>query len=80
MSPGSKVKIKGNPEGNWLVDCSIVETGPNPAIVISAHQLAKEFLENPDKAKGTYRDKWLIVEGFYSRKNPTVQAVQSRLR
>jgi hypothetical protein len=64
VSPGSRIKILGDCEGNkWLLHCTIVEAGPNPAIVISAQQLAKEFLNDREKANEKYKDKWVHIDG-----------------
>lgn len=68
ISPGSKVKLKGTPAQfsaftGDLYPVVIVEAGANPAIVISAADLAKECSANKDAATEKYKEKWLMIEG-----------------
>jgi hypothetical protein len=67
VSPGSEVKVKGK----WLADtseeilygCVFVELGRNPAVSLTAEDLAKAYAADKKKAKEKYHDQWLIVEG-----------------
>ncbi len=67
ISPGSKVKVRGivpqYAEFPALDSAIIVEAGPNPAMTITAEQLAKELDEDADQTNKRYKDKFLIVEG-----------------
>jgi hypothetical protein len=67
VSAGSKVKMRGVvppfAEFPMLGPSIIVEASPNPAIVISALQLTKEYDDEPKKTVERYKDKYLIVEG-----------------
>jgi hypothetical protein len=67
VSPGSKVKLRGKvPEFGLpcdLVGAEIVEAGPDPAVVISAQQLAKEYATDSKSATAKLDDKWAHVEG-----------------
>jgi hypothetical protein len=67
VSPGSTVKLRGKvPDFGLprdLVGAEIVETGPNPAVVISAPQLAKEYAANGKAATEKFDDKWAHVDG-----------------
>jgi hypothetical protein len=64
VSPGSTITIVGSCNGSSsLGQCTIVKAGPNPAIVISAQQLAKEFVADPEKARKKYKDKWVRIDG-----------------
>ena len=68
VSPGSKVKIRGkvsDPSATTgqLYPAEIVEAGPNPAVVVSAQKLAKEYGTNVKAAKEKYRDKYVQIDG-----------------
>jgi hypothetical protein len=67
VSPGSKVKIRGKiPEFGLpcdLVGAEIVEAGPDPAVVVSAEALAKEYAADGKAATTKFDDKWAHVEG-----------------
>lgn len=67
VSPGSKVKVRGVVplylEFPTLDPTIILETGPNPAIVISAEQLTKELEDNAKETHQRYMGKFLIVDG-----------------
>ncbi len=66
VSPGSKVKIRGKVSEfgrGELVQAEIVEAGLNPGVVISAEQLAKEFVADRAAARKKYHDKWAYVTG-----------------
>ncbi len=45
------------------VEAEIVETGPDPAVVISAQQLANEYAADGKSATAKLDDKWAHVEG-----------------
>src|SRR5262249_53463981 len=66
VSPGSKVKVRGKSSETTAGDlnpCEIVEASPNPAVVITAAQLVKEFAADRDAAVKKYDEKWAIVTG-----------------
>jgi hypothetical protein len=67
VSPGSKVKLRGKvPEFGLprdLVGAEIVEAGADPAVVISAQQLANEYAADGKSATAKLDDKWAHVEG-----------------
>jgi hypothetical protein len=66
-SPGQKVKL----QGDWpefaitasLIDCTIVEAGPNPAPVLTAEELAKESSADAEATIKKYDKKWLVLSG-----------------
>jgi hypothetical protein len=71
VSPGSKVKVKGRSSdrtGGDLSPCEIVEAGPNPAVVISAQELAKQFAADRKAARKKYDEKWAHVKGEVAEK------------
>jgi Leucine-rich repeat (LRR) protein len=65
--PGQKIKLKGKfPEdafGAALVHCVFVDTGTNPAITMTAQQLAKEYAADKEAANKKYNEKYLILTG-----------------
>jgi hypothetical protein len=73
VSPGSAVKLKGkmpeHGEPDDLFGCVFVETGPNPALTVTAEQLAGEQATNPEAAVTKYNEKWIILEGELLEKN-----------
>lgn len=52
-----------------LDPCVVLEAGANPAVVISAVQLTKEYDDDPAATIKKYKDKYLIVEGEVVDKN-----------
>ncbi len=69
LTKGQKVKFKGECNGGALVHfvdllhAELVEVGTDPAIVVSAEQLAKDFSMDAASAKAKYGDKWLLLTG-----------------
>src|ERR1051326_5616934 len=70
VSIGSKVKIKGKwlgrenvPLYDPLYGCVFVEVGPNPAIITTAEDLAREFAANKVEAEKKFDGKTVILEG-----------------
>jgi uncharacterized protein (DUF1330 family) len=69
VSPGQTVRLKGTWPKETAVstatlgDCVFVKKGPNPAIAISAVDLAKEYAADKDAAIKKYENKYLIVDG-----------------
>jgi hypothetical protein len=66
-TPGQKIKLRGTWEGfssqPVLDPADIVELGDNPAVVVSAGQLAKEFAADRKTAESKYDKKYLLVDG-----------------
>src|SRR4051794_16467528 len=75
VGPGCTIKIKGVvPEfgsAGSLYPCIVVESSPNTCQEITAVQLAKEFAADKKAAEDKYRDKWLIVVGELTGKEPS---------
>jgi hypothetical protein len=63
LCPGQKARFRGKALGGYLLDAVLVETGPSPAIRVSARQLAKEYAADAQAADKKYRGKYLLVEG-----------------
>jgi hypothetical protein len=67
MSPGQSVTIRGKATFTFatphLLDCVVVQAGPNPAIMVHPQDLAKEYANDPDATKKKYGGKYLIIEG-----------------
>ncbi len=84
LSPGSTVKLRGKlPEFGLpgdLGDADIVETGPNPAIAMTAEQLAGEFAADAKAATDKYDEKWANLDGEVLEKSSKVRAVQLKLK
>ena len=81
LTKGQKVKFKGECNGGALVHfvdllhAELVEVGTDPAIVVSADQLAKDFSMDAVAAKAKYGDKWLFLTGtVVERKKGTTGA------
>lgn len=69
VSPGQTVKVRGKCTENSaregaVMNCVIVETGPNPAVMASAPELAKQFKADKDGAEKKYDRKYVIVVPF----------------
>jgi hypothetical protein len=75
VGPGCTIKIKGVvPDfglSGDLYPCAIVESSPNTGLAITAGQLAKDFAADKKAAEGKYHNKWLIVEGELTGKEPS---------
>jgi hypothetical protein len=72
VSPGSKVKVRGKLWDRFsgvLNPCQIVEAGPNPAVTVSAQDLAKQFAADRTAARKKYHDKWAYVSGEVAEKS-----------
>lgn len=69
LTHGQKVKIKGEVDGGTasrsidLTKAELLEIGPDPSIVISAEQLAKEYKADSKAARAKYHEKWLLLNG-----------------
>jgi tRNA_anti-like len=67
LAPGQTVKLQGvwpkTASEPRLRDCVIVETGPSPAIALTALQLATEYAADPEAVKTKYDGKSLILGG-----------------
>jgi hypothetical protein len=66
VSPGSKVTVRGRSSAVIAGDlrpCEIVKAGPNPGVVISARELARQFAADRKEAARKYGDKWAYVKG-----------------
>jgi hypothetical protein len=80
LTPGQKVKVRARclRAGYLSVllgEGEVLEVGPDPAVVVPAAQLAREFAANREAAREKYNDKWLLVEGTVeetSKDKPTV--------
>jgi hypothetical protein len=72
VTPGQKLKVKGiwpeAADAPAIRLCVITEAGPNPVVVISAEQLAKDYLADPDGARKKYSDKYMILNGVIAKK------------
>ncbi len=64
------MKIKGKCQGDAmglyvdLVQCELVEAGPDPALPVTAEQLARDAAD-PPAAEKKYKGKMLSVEGTF---------------
>src|SRR5262249_20407606 len=68
VSPGQVVKIQGRfPDPAFLEpslgNCMFVQAGENPAIRVTASELAKEHETDTAAATDKYKDKPLIIDG-----------------
>jgi Leucine-rich repeat (LRR) protein len=67
VAPGQKVKLKGKwPEfsvGAALIYCVFLDTGKYEATALSAEQLAKEYVADPEATTKKYKDKYLVISG-----------------
>jgi uncharacterized protein (DUF1330 family) len=69
LTKGQKVTVKGECNGGALaffIDLlkgELVEVGPDPAVVVAAEQLAKDFGADATAAKAKYGGKWLALTG-----------------
>jgi hypothetical protein len=66
---GQTIKLKGTlnteqyPPILYLLDCKILTTGPDPAIPITAANLAKAYADDDAEAKKRFEGKQLLVQG-----------------
>lgn len=58
-----RTKVLEKQRSSYLTDCVIVDAGPNPALVVSAQQLAQEFAKDEKTSSKKYGGKCLIMEG-----------------
>jgi hypothetical protein len=68
LSKGQKIKVRAKVFGDFagnvsLGNATILETGPDTAVTISAKDLAKEAVADEKAVEDKYKDKTLIVEG-----------------
>ncbi len=67
VAPGSMVKICGTVPENGLpgdlAAAEIVEAGPNPAVAITADQLAKAYGNDAKSAAEKFDDRWANLQG-----------------
>ncbi len=72
LSPGQTVKLRGtcgfNTTEPYLVKSVIVEAGPNPAVIITAEQLAEEYAKDRKATLKKYLKKYFIVSGEVEKK------------
>jgi hypothetical protein len=71
VSPGSKVKVRGKLWDRFngvLNPCEIVEAGKNPAVTLSAQELAKQFAADRKEARKMYDEKWAYLKGEVAEK------------
>ena len=71
VSPGSKVKVRGMSSdviAGDLKPCEIIEAGPNPGVVVTAPELARQFAADRRAANQKYDDKWAYVKGEVTEK------------
>lgn len=83
VSPGSKVKVRGKlwERGTGVLNpCEIVEAGPNPAVTISAPELARQFAADRKEARKKYHDQWAYVKGEVAKKDAEKFQVQLTLK
>jgi hypothetical protein len=69
LCEGQTVKVRGQlfdaeSAEAMLLNCELVESGPNPAITTSAQELAKEYQADKEKMVKKYDSRWVILEGF----------------
>jgi tRNA_anti-like len=81
LATGQKVKLKGRwPEKSnapTLDEVVILEAGPNPAIRMTASQLAKEYAVSPETATKKYNEKYVILDGkFVEKRTPQVKTIR----
>jgi hypothetical protein len=86
VAPGSKVKIKGKVEEEVgggrlgsLFPAEIVEAGPNPAPILAAPELAKEYAADRKAVREKYDAKWVYVEGEVTEKKSPQEGGAVRL-
>jgi putative nucleic acid binding protein len=64
---GQKVRIRGRgPDfsfGAALIECEVMEAGPNPASVLTADQFAREYGADPEAAGKKYEKQHIILTG-----------------
>jgi hypothetical protein len=66
LAVGQTVKLRGQwaiSQKPALFKCEIVEAGPNPALVLSATQLADEYTKDPKGVKEKYAGRPVILSG-----------------
>jgi hypothetical protein len=70
---GQRIKLKGIINGEigypsvMVHDCEILEIGPEPALLVTAADLAKAYIEDPTAAEKRFSGKQLLVEGVVKR-------------
>jgi hypothetical protein len=82
VAPGSKVKIRGMlaSHGSTLSPSYIIWAGPNPALLISSQDLAKQFAADREGTAPKFHDKWIYVDGEVVEKMPPKGAAMAVLK
>ncbi len=81
LTKGQKLKCKGRCVGGGgdfvdLVECELLEVGPDPAIAVSAVRLTRDYAGDDKAADGRYREKVLVVEGTVFGRKDAEQSVE----
>jgi hypothetical protein len=68
LTVGQKIRLNGilvadNFPTVYVMECEIIEAGPNPAIPVTAAELARAYSDDEASAGKRFGDKQLIVEG-----------------
>jgi len=68
LAKGQKLKLRGKVQGDFaghvsVIECVVVEAGPDPTIKVSAADLTKAYATDEKDAEGKYKEKEVLVEG-----------------
>jgi hypothetical protein len=82
LAIGQQVRLrgKGSPLGPMLEGCVVAEKGPNPAVRVTAEQLAAECAADPDATTKKYRGKPLLITGEVIAREEEVGSVKIVLK
>jgi tRNA_anti-like len=78
LGRGQTVTLRGRLNSGWgfaLVESTLLELGPNPAIILSASDLAKEYGADKGKTLEKYEKKSLIVDGEIASKDEKSRSI-----
>jgi hypothetical protein len=71
LTKGQQIKLRGKCAGMrmpvFLIDCELIDVGPDPAAPVTAAELAREFAKDKKAAEEKYKGKQLLIEGVVVR-------------
>jgi hypothetical protein len=68
LAKGQRLTFTGKCDGDHggfvdLLECELLEVGPDPTVRVTAAQLTRDFLTDENTADGRYKDRAVLVEG-----------------
>lgn len=74
LGKGQTVRVRGKAKSTLLMECVVLDKGPETVVRVTAEQIAKDQTADPGKAQEKYDNKTLVVKGEVSAVKPDVGA------